>query len=141
MRSYLDWVESANDISVTARYSLKVSKYLRRWKSIARRDQKWSSKYGQFQWYASAEINVQGERGNTPLHYVSANGKKDVVKYLLEKEADISIVNAKEQLVIDYSNIKGFNEITKLILETKGAKPPTSIAATAVSTESGSSAR
>ncbi|MFD0795939.1 SHOCT domain-containing protein [Maribacter chungangensis] len=52
-----------------------------------------------------------------------------MVKYVLEAAADVSIVNAKEQLAIDYSNIKGFNEITALILETKGAKAPTSVAA------------
>ncbi len=48
------------------------------------------------------------------------------IEKLLEQEADVSIVNAKEHLAVDYSNIKGFNEITALILETKGATAPTS---------------
>lgn len=66
---------------------------------------------------AGANINIQDESGNTPLHYSAANGKKDVVKYLLENKADASIVNVKEQKAIDYSNVKGFNEITELILK------------------------
>jgi len=66
---------------------------------------------------AGANINIQDESGNTPLHYSAANGKKDVVKYLLENKADASIVNIKEQKAIDYSNVKGFNEITELILK------------------------
>jgi len=39
------------------------------------------------------------------------------VKYLLEQHADVTIVNVKEQKAIDYSNIKGHNEITELILK------------------------
>lgn len=66
---------------------------------------------------AGANINIQDESGNTPLHYSAANGKKDVVKYLLDNKADASIVNVKEQKAIDYSNVKGFNEITELILK------------------------
>lgn len=54
------------------------------------------------------------------------------IEKLLEQEADVSIVNAKEQLAMDYSNIKGFNEITALILETKGATAPTSAPAKTV---------
>ncbi len=64
-----------------------------------------------------ADINIQDESGNTPLHYAAANRKKDVLKHLLDNKADISIVNVKEQKAIDYSNIKGFNEITELILK------------------------
>jgi len=63
-----------------------------------------------------ADINIQDESGNTPLHYAAVNGKKDVVRFLLDNKADAGIVNVKEQKAIDYSNIKGFNEITELIL-------------------------
>ena len=35
----------------------------------------------------------------------------------MENQADASTVNAKEQKAIDYSNIKGFNEITELLLK------------------------
>ena len=51
------------------------------------------------------------------MHYAAANGKKDAVKYLLEQGADATIVNVKEQKAIDYSNIKGYNEITALLLQ------------------------
>ena len=129
MSSYLDWVESANDISVTAGYSLKVSNTLGGESLLHVATKSGHLSMVKLLLEKGAEINVQDESGNTPLHYASANGKKDVVKYLLDKEADVSIVNAKEQLAIDYSNIKGFNEITELILETKGAALPTSITA------------
>ncbi|AOW09858.1 SHOCT domain-containing protein [Flavobacterium gilvum] len=36
---------------------------------------------------------------------------------MLDNKADASIVNIKEQKAIDYSNVKGFNEITELILK------------------------
>ena len=64
---------------------------------------------------------MQDESGNSALHYAAANGKKDMVKLLLENNADASIVNAKEQKAIDYSNIKGYNEITELLLKNSPA--------------------
>jgi ankyrin repeat protein len=67
--------------------------------------------------YKGANINVQDESGNTPLHYAAANGKKDMVALLLENQADPTTVNTKEQKAIDYANIKGFNEITELLLK------------------------
>jgi ankyrin repeat protein len=73
-----------------------------------------------------ASINIQDESGNTALHYAAANGKKDAVKFLLDKGADPSIVNIKEQKAIDYSNIKGFNEITALLLNTTKVEPTAS---------------
>ena len=71
-----------------------------------------------------AHVNIQDESGNTPLHYAAANGKKDTVKFLLEKSADPGVVNVKEQKAIDYANIKGFNEITGLLLKFGPANQP-----------------
>jgi uncharacterized protein len=64
-----------------------------------------------------ATVDGQDESGNTPLHFAAALGKKDIVKFLLDSKADTTLVNAKEQKAIDYSNVKGFNEITELILK------------------------
>lgn len=74
---------------------------------------------------------MQDESGNTALHYAAANGKKDVLKYLLENHADPQLVNVKEQKAIDYSNIKGFNEITALLIQfgsTQGKEAPNTAA-------------
>lgn len=67
---------------------------------------------------SDAEVNAQDDSGNTALHYAAVKEKKDIVKYLLEQKEDANLVNIKEQKAIDYSNIKGFNEITELILMT-----------------------
>ncbi|WP_315815958.1 hypothetical protein [Paraflavitalea speifideaquila] len=36
---------------------------------------------------------------------------------MLDQGADPTLVNVKEQKAVDYSNIKGFNEITQFILQ------------------------
>lgn len=51
------------------------------------------------------------------MHFAAANGKKDLVKTLLEHGADATMVNNKEQLAIDYANMNGFNEITALLVQ------------------------
>ena len=50
------------------------------------------------------------------LHYAAVSGKKDIVKYLLDNGVNRELVNSKDQKAIDYSNAKGFNEITELLL-------------------------
>ncbi len=59
-----------------------------------------------------------------------------MVKFLLENAADPSIVNVKEQKAIDYSNIKGFNEITELLLKYGPAANSNIQATSTASTES-----
>lgn len=120
MNAYLDWVETANDISVTAGYSLNMS--------VGEGLLRVATKSGHLSMVkllldARAEINVQDENGNSPLHYAASYGKKDVVTYLLQNNADPALVNVKEQLPIDYSDIKGFNGITELLLAHKGTAP------------------
>jgi ankyrin repeat protein len=117
MYSYLDWVETADSLSVSSSFSLDTT-YGYGGESLLHV----AAKSGHVSMVKllldkGATINIQDESGNTALHYASANGKKDMVKLLLEKGADASVVNAKEQKAIDYSNIKGYNEITELLLK------------------------
>ncbi|WP_409456322.1 ankyrin repeat domain-containing protein [Sphingobacterium sp.] len=65
----------------------------------------------------SAAIDKQDASGNTALHYAASYGKKDIVRYLLTNGATTDIANVLEQKPIDYSNIKGYNEITALLID------------------------
>jgi ankyrin repeat protein len=117
MYSYLEWVETANNISISASFSFDKS-YSYGGESLLHV----AAKSGHLSMLKmllekGANVNIQDESGNTALHYSAANGKKDAVKFLLEKSADPLVVNVKEQKAIDYSNIKGFNEITELLLK------------------------
>lgn len=127
MYSYLEWVETAANISVSAGFSLDTA-YNYGGESLLHL----AAKSGHLSMLKlllekGADVNIQDESGNTALHYTAANGKKDIVKFLLEKSADTSIVNVKEQKAIDYSNIKGFNEITELLLTAGPANPAKSV--------------
>ena len=121
MYSYLDWVETANNLASDSNFSLN-NTYNYGGESLIHV----AAKSGHISMIKllldkGAQINVQDESGNSALHYAAANGKKDMVKLLLENNADASIVNAKEQKAIDYSNIKGYNEITELLLKASPA--------------------
>ena len=121
MNTYLQWVETANNLSVEASFSLNTTYSYGGESLLHVAAKKGNLSMVKLLIEQGANVNIQDESGNTPLHYAAANGKKDIVKYLLDNKADSSIVNVKEQKAIDYSNIKGFNEITEAILLAKTA--------------------
>ena len=64
-----------------------------------------------------ANVNIQDESENTPLHYAACNSKKDIVALLIKNGANVNLTNAREQKPLDYANQKGFNEIASIILQ------------------------
>ncbi len=77
-----------------------------------------------------ANVNIQDESGNTALHCAASAGKKDIVKYLLEQGADVTVVNAREQKAIDYASIKGLMRIATLLLSNHSPAPRAAALAT-----------
>jgi ankyrin repeat protein len=80
---------------------------------------------------AKAHIDQPAEyTGDTPLIYVAENGKADVVKFLLEKGADLTIKNKKGNTAMDLALANGKMDVAAL-LRRRGAPPhPTTPAPT-----------
>jgi ankyrin repeat protein len=117
MNTYLDWIESATNISLDSSFTLDNSYSYGGETLLHVAVKKGHLSLVKLLIENGASINIADESGNTALHYAAANGKKDIVKLLLENHADPSVVNVKEQKAIDYSNIKGYNEITEALLK------------------------
>ena len=66
-----------------------------------------------------ADIDALDAAGNSALHYGAVKGKKDIVKELIKRDTNVLIFNKAEQQALDYSNRKGFNEITEMLLIAK----------------------
>ena len=54
---------------------------------------------------------------NTPLHIACKNGGEDIVRFLLEKNANANATNQKRVTPLHISATHGFTEISKLLLE------------------------
>ncbi len=73
-----------------------------------------------------ADVNARDFNGYTPLHHAAARGDDELIKYLLSKGADITVLSRKGQTVADMANgpvqrIPPFVETVKL-LEQLGSK-------------------
>ncbi len=73
-----------------------------------------------------ADVNARDFNGYTPLHHAAARGDDELIKYLLSKGADITVLSRKGQTVADMANgpvqrIPPFLETVKL-LEKLGSK-------------------
>jgi ankyrin repeat protein len=62
-------------------------------------------------------IDTANKYGNTPLHYASEDGHTDVVKLLLEHNANIDTANKCGKQAIHYASKYGHTDVVKLLLE------------------------
>ncbi len=73
-----------------------------------------------------ADVNVEDQDGNTPLHNAAARGDNDMIRYLVSKGADVTAVNREGKTTVDMANgpvqrVQPFPE-TIALLEKLGAK-------------------
>jgi len=61
-----------------------------------------------------ANINLQSKDGFTAIMCASKSGKFDICKYLLEKGADIFVVNSVSETATSYALSNGLREIVAL---------------------------
>ena len=64
-----------------------------------------------------AEVNVQDNSGDTPLHIAARNGRTAVVEVLLKNGASTSIVNKKNQTALDTAAVHGNLECFKSMFD------------------------
>lgn len=65
------------------------------------------------------DINHKNHQGHSALQYACSKEKKDIVIYLLERGADVNIIDGIKDTPIHRLAMKGQNEILKLFLEHK----------------------
>ncbi|NXK44953.1 NUD12 pyrophosphatase, partial [Chauna torquata] len=69
-------------------------------------------------------INATADNGWTALMYGARNGHFDVVRILLEKGCDRSIVNKSRQTALDIAKFWGYKHIANLLANVKGGQKP-----------------
>ena len=52
----------------------------------------------------SADVNLRDANGYTSLHHAASRGDNKVIRYLLDKGADVSVVSRKGQTTVDMAN-------------------------------------
>lgn len=51
-----------------------------------------------------ANVNIRDANGYTPLHHAASRGDNEVVQYLIDKGADVTVVSRKGQTTADMAN-------------------------------------
>ncbi|XP_068944222.1 NAD-capped RNA hydrolase NUDT12 [Petaurus breviceps papuanus] len=69
-------------------------------------------------------INETSENGWTALMYAARNGHPHVVRFLLEKGCDRSIVNRSNQTALDIAKFWGYKHVATLLSNTMGVQKP-----------------
>ncbi|NIM99608.1 MAG: hypothetical protein GTO24_16515 [candidate division Zixibacteria bacterium] len=65
-------------------------------------------------------LDASNERGSTPLHNASFGGHLEVVKFLLEKGADIEAVNGRGFTPLHFAAYRGHRDVVQLLLDKGG---------------------
>ena len=52
----------------------------------------------------SADVNLRDANGYTALHHAASRGDNELIKYLVEKGADVTVVSRKGQTTADMAN-------------------------------------
>jgi ankyrin repeat protein len=67
--------------------------------------------------FTNIDVNIQGKFRNTALHVAVINNDANLVKSLLKKRADISLVNDKGETVLHIAAYYGLIEIVSILME------------------------
>ena len=70
---------------------------------------------------AGNDVNKNNAVNQTPLHYASASGGKEIVELLIGKDADLNAVDNYGETPLDLANMNGRIETANLLRE-HGAK-------------------
>ncbi len=62
-------------------------------------------------------VNAVDEQGMAPIHYACSKGYRDIVKLLLEKEADVSMVSNRSVTPLHMAVSSGNKEIIKMLVD------------------------
>ena len=76
----------------------------------------WVQLFGKNKRQYNANINAQNENGQTALIIAAQKGYNDIVKLLLEKEANALIVDNYQKSTLSYASERGFTEITEMLI-------------------------
>lgn len=68
-------------------------------------------------------VNVQDASGYTPLHFASLNGHRDVVRVLLQNDANVNIVDKKGCSPLHLASWAGHYDIVNFILMQSNIQP------------------
>lgn len=65
--------------------------------------------------WVSADVNLQDDKGRTPLHYAAYGWNVLIVKLLLENGADAEIKDMNDETALDIANNGGDEEVINLL--------------------------
>lgn len=55
----------------------------------------------------SADVNARDQNGYTAIHHAASRGDVDVIRYLVEMGADVTLISRKGQSTADMANSPG----------------------------------